>query len=421
MMRLQHLLPAVAILLLSTVANGQKKGQFLPVDPFVMTQVNYVIDADITAESSLVAATVQVEYRNTTADTLTEIWFQTGYRLISADSAGFDTLGVSEGRCVIDSVSMHGITAGGDSVTFDGNLLKVIMPSRILPGKSGYFQITFKTKLPASTYDENSAIFLPLVNWYPKVCGYVDAPYLTDSVAAMYESRGERADYDLRVNIDTSLSLIFAAHLLNEKHHYGLLSRFVEGTVYEDFISHVGMGIDGLKYEPVFDRPTKPYLLRTTNVTGFPIIVSTRLIRDRIKDDNLAVEICYPPSDRALWGGFVASSACELLKRLEILLGPFPPRHLTIVAGDGDYMGALSDRLLILPRTIDDPDLLYTALGFQLTTCWQLELAGDSTAARPSYEDLVRELLTVRSAADTDEMIDKYNTWCDRHHRAQGR
>lgn len=421
MMRLLHSLAVVVLILLSTVAHGQQKGQFLPPDPFVMTSVSYVIDVDITPESSLVAATMQLKYQNTSNDTLTQVWFQAGYNINPVDSTFHDSLTLPDGRCFIDSVSMQGVTVGGDSLTFNGKVMKVRMPSRILPGKTGYFQITFKTKPPAPTQEENDAIVMRLVNWYPKVCRYVDSGWLTDSAVSMRENEGERADYDLHVNIDTSLSLIFAAHLLNEKHHYGLLPRFADGTVYEDFTNRNGMGIDGLKYRSVFDQAKKPYLLRTVNVTGFPVIVSKRLLRDRIRDESLAIEVCYRPSDSTLWGGFVASSAYELMKRLESRLGKLPPRYITIAESDGDDMGALSERLLVMPRTITDPDLLYTALAFQLAAVWPFEKPVDSTSARDGQHDDVHELLTERFAADSDEMIDKYKTWCDKHYRAQGR
>ena len=116
----------------------------------------------------------------------------------------------------------------------------------------------------------------------------------------------------------------------------------------------------------------------------------------------------------------MVSSAYELLKRLESRLGTFPPRYITIAQSDGDDMGALSEGLLVMPRTITGPDLLYTALAFKLAAFWPFENPADSTSVRDGRNEIVRELLTERFAADTDKMIDKYQTWCDKHQRAQG-
>ena len=132
MMRLLQLLSVVVVLLLSTVVHGQKKGQFLPSDPFSMPRLNYVIDADLSVEPPLITATLQLKYHNPAHDTLTEIWFQTGGGITPTDSTVLDSLPVSEPRCYVDSVSMHGVTIGGDSVLYDGNLLKVKMPRAML-------------------------------------------------------------------------------------------------------------------------------------------------------------------------------------------------------------------------------------------------------------------------------------------------
>ena len=409
MMRLLQLLSVVVVLLLSTVVHGQKKGQFLPNDPFSMPRLNYVIDADLLVEPPLITAILQLKYHNPAQVTLTEIWFQTGGSITPTDSTVFHSLPVTDVRCYVDSVSMHGVTIGGDSVLYDGNLLKVKMPSRILPGRSGYFQVAFKTRLPAPSGVESDQLFLPILNWYPKVIGYPDGPYLSDSTGTMYESKGEIAAVDVRVQVDTSLSLIFAAHLLNDKHHHGYLPRYHSGIVFEDIAGQHGRGIEGKEYRPVFDNAKKPFLLRATDVTGFPLILTGDLLRDRVKDDSLAVEVCYRPSDRDLWGHFVATVACELLKKLQARKGRFAPRYLTIVAGDSDFMGRISDRILVLPRTIDDPDLLYTALAFQLTEFWPHRLSTDpnSTMAFTLYE-FVGELISGEFPDNRKEMVHRY-------------
>jgi hypothetical protein len=299
---------------------------------------------------------MELEYRNISKDTLSEIHF---------------TLDKS---CRIDSILYYGSPLTEDALTYDSSILKVSLPQKLVSGETGFFLMSFETKLaPTSAASSGENLSVTYGNWCPRVCIYRDGQWYCD------KNHGEYADYNVYLEIDSSYSIAHPGELWNKKEHYGLLPTAADDTIYVDLLNEHSLGLNGVKYYPTFEGGVKRYSIRARNVTGFPFVVGTEFLRDRTSVGSLTIEVCYPQEVKAIWAGFVARSVVGLVRQLQKRLGDFLHHNLTIVAGDASHPHLNTQQLIVLPSSITDTDSLYTALAGGLANCWPPPAALDSS------------------------------------------
>ncbi len=148
---------------------------------------SYTITAQL-HEDMTVSARCDITYVNRTDVELSEVWFHL-YPAAYRDGAQFTPVTASE----IESAYPHGVSYGGiDIVKVEGgaheiggrdeDILKVQLPSAILPTQSTRISVEYTLKLPNMRhrlgYCDGT---VNLGNWFPIECaydgGFVDAPY----------------------------------------------------------------------------------------------------------------------------------------------------------------------------------------------------------------------------------------------------
>ncbi len=313
----------------------------------------YTIRAKVVPESTLVRGQMEVEYENVSDDTLAQIWFNLNPR----------------GSFHLDSILYYGAPLPDSMVLIDDSLMRVILPQKLAPGKSGFFLLAFETGLPpsAGSIDDEPILF---ADWHPSVCPYRDGRRLTGGQSGLGADIREYTLYNVVLRIDSAWSIVHPGELINEKEHYGLLPRLHDDTILVDIVGRYSYGPDNTRYNAEFPSGIKQYLVRVRTSTDLVFAAHPDFVRDRTIAGKVAIEVCYPRKLQTTWAAFVARSTVALVRQYEQVLGEYPHRRLTIVAAHARQHGSSARQLVILPAAIRDTGLLYTALAVELANCW---------------------------------------------------
>lgn len=338
--------------------------------PLPIPKIVYTIRADVVPESLLVRGDMELEYRNFSDDTLSEIHFRLDLNAHPPDD-----------YCRIDSILYYGAPLGEDEISVDDAFMKVLLPSRLAPGATGFFLIAFQSRLaPRPPLASSTGGHVRFSRWYPRICPYKDGRWHHDRYRGHGRSAGEYARYNVALQIDSAYSIVHPGELLNEKEHYGLLPKRAGDTVYVDLMHRHSRGFGEARYYPEFPSSFKRYFVRARNATDFSFVVGPEFIRDRTYRDSLTIEVCYHNEAGKVWAGFVARSTVNLIGQYEKRLGRFPYNYLTVVAGEPDEYRR-SQQLIVLPADIADSRLLYAALAVEIADCWFSPVLPDSSGA----------------------------------------
>ncbi|MCK4857312.1 MAG: hypothetical protein KAT58_05050, partial [candidate division Zixibacteria bacterium] len=346
-------------------------------------------------ESLLVRGQMELEYRNFSDDTLSEIYFRLDLNTHSPN-----------GYCRIDSMLYYGAPLTEDEISVDNAIMKISLPSKLAPEATGFFLIAFESRvasLHASSLDEghDESHNVTFYRWYPCVCPYKDGRWYTDEYTGYDRSTGEYARYNVALQIDSAYSIAHPGKLLNEKEHYGFLPKGVDDTVYVDLVNKHSFAFGGVRYHPEFPSGHKWYFVRARNATDFSFVVGPQFIRDRTYRDSLTIEVCYGKEVQKVWAGFAARSTLGLIKQYEKWLGKFPHNNLTVVAGEGPDENHRSQQILVLPANITDSSLLYATLAVELANCWLSPVLPDSSGAGQWFDEGLAYYVAIRALYDS--------------------
>ena len=384
----------VGIIIASAVLSQHHTHEHAAV-PLHIPKIVYTIKADVVPESLLVRGQMELEYRNFSDDTLSEIYFRLHLNTHSPD-----------GYCRVDSILYYGAPLTEDEISVDNAIMKISLPGKLAPEATGFFLIAFESRvapLHASSLDKghDKGHYVAFYRWYPCVCPYKDGRWDTDQYAGRDRSTGEYARYNVALQIDSAYSIAHPGKLLNEKEHYGLLPKGVDDTVYVDLLNKHSYAFGGVRYHPEFSSGYKRYFVRALNATDFSFVVGPQFIRDRTYRDSLTIEVCYRKEVQEVWAGFAARSAFGLIKQYEKWLGKFPHNNLTVVAGEGLEENHRSQQLLVLPANITDSSLLYVTLAVELANCWFSPVLPDSSGAGQWFDEGLAYYVAIRALYDS--------------------
>ncbi|MFH1372731.1 MAG: hypothetical protein ABII79_02925 [bacterium] len=321
--------------------------------PLPIPHIIYTIRAEVTPESTLVRGQMEVEYENVSNDTLSQIWFKLN----------------PQGSFHLDSILYYGAPLPDSMVLIDDSLMRVTLPQKLAPGRSGFFLLAFETGLPPPTgsIDDEPVLF---ADWHPSVCLYRDWRRLTGWRSGPGADIREYSLYNVELRIDSAWSIVHPGELINEKEHYGLLPLLHDDTVLTDIVGRHSYGPGGAGYKAEFPSGIKQYLVRARTGTDLVFAAHPDLVRDRATAGKVAIEVCYPRKLQSTWAVFVARSTAALVRQYEQVLGEYPHSRLTIVAAHAHQLGSSARQLVILPAAIRDTGLLHTALAVELANCW---------------------------------------------------
>jgi hypothetical protein len=368
--------------------------------PLYVPEVTYTIRAEVFPESSLVKGTMDIEYRNSSADTLREIHLYLGpgsypvgheldfHDINLGDSVEYNSHSSEGPYCRLDSILFRAARLDRNPVMVDSSTMRVYLPVALPPGEVAPFVVAFRARLAApGTRPPGSNGWQVATDWIPRVTVYRGGTWHTGRPDRLLTNDSESARFNVALRVDSSYMLIVPGKLLNEKDHYGTFPRNIGDTVFVDVLRNLrAFGADRA-YTPIFESGYREYFFRLQNGNNCPFVIAHDVIMDRTEVDQLPIEIYYQSDIADTWESYVARSARELVSVYQARLGSFPYEKLSIVADADSLRHSGYREMLFVPRAIDDPSLLHTALAVQAARCWFADIYPDRIPADAGFDE----------------------------------
>ncbi|MCK4461831.1 MAG: hypothetical protein KAW46_08490 [candidate division Zixibacteria bacterium] len=372
------------VLLNSLPALAQTRGHqhpnFRAGSPPYIPAVRYSFRGEVKPESLLVRGLLELEYRNSTDDSVGEVCLFTGMPIIDPHDTSMNT---EPPYMRLDSMLCYGVPLSKSELFVDGRTITAVLPRRLASGGKAFFIMTFETRL-GSGVDSKSSSSVVYTGWYPRVAAFRDGRWYTRTSDVFDNAVPEFADFAMALKIDSAYSLVYPGELINDKEHYGLLPPAHNDSIYVDIVNQHQQEYAGIKYKPLFESGYKNFYIRSRNDIDFSFVAQKGLIRDRAYVDSLTVEVCYPPELSEVWAGFVAAEAACVTRSLEDKLGTFPYSHLRIASSNDAPTGVDSRQVVVLRSDVTDTLLLRTILAVQISQCWYPAWPSDSNDTSPA-------------------------------------
>ena len=202
-------------------------------------KVDYTIDVTLNDLAKTLKGFERITYTNNSPDTLTYIWFHVWPNAYKTDRTAFSEQQLRNGntafyfsdkeqRGYINQLDfkVNGLPAKMEDHPEHIDIIKVWLPTPLLPGKQAIITTPFHVKLPYNFsrggYDSNS---FQITQWYPKPAvydrkGWHPMPYLDQG--EFYSNFG---DYDVRITVPKDYVVAATGVLQNQEEKEWLKSR----------------------------------------------------------------------------------------------------------------------------------------------------------------------------------------------------
>ena len=349
--------------------------------PFRAPAITYRVVATVFPDSSLVVGSVEIDYKNNTSDSLTEICLNTGPTgLQPGDSLplygkGSATCGQYSGEdsqtdlCCIDSILYQAARLTVLPVMIDSESIRIGLPSPMPPGDRETLLIAFHLTYAQPDDTITAQNWYMLGRWFPTVAVHRDGIWYTAGSVPRFDVDGQPSQFTVTIDIDSSYTIIAPGELINEKEHYGTFERSKGDTVFVGVLSHLFAYAKDRPYRPQFRNGVKQYVFRLADGNNFPIVITRAAMLDRSYDDDLPVNVWYNLNLKDIWQRRVAKEARESLSRLKRKLGTYPFPSMTVFPVSGPEQSHYRETVTI-PAAIENTDELLVALENQLARSW---------------------------------------------------
>ncbi len=371
---------------------------------------SYIIRVAVQPESLLVRGSMEIDYRNTSFDTLHEVYFALP---LNDTSIVRDTLGTP--FCRLDSLLYRGAPLSGEDLETDGIVLTAHIPGGIPPMESGAFLLAFESRLSKDfLFDKDNG--LDLSRWYPEICARAGGVWYLPDRLYPDSSLREYADYSLELTVDSSWSLLFPGELINDKQHFGLLPRPDDTTVQEDILENFSQIPGGKHYVPMFEAGTRIYYVTARNETGFPLLLHRGLTYDRAVVDSIDIRVAYSKRQKKRWHGSIAAAAAQLTRIDLDSLGPLDCRHLTIAPAPIPTAAGSHSTLMMLPNKTRSRSLLHQMLAIRTAQLWLPRAVPDIDSTSWVLDEGLAcfVAMSLGAAGDSEKVyldLDNYRRW----------
>ncbi len=379
---------------------------------YFQQHVSYEIDVKLNDQEHTLSAFEKVEYTNNSSDTLEYIWFHIWPNAYKNDSTAFAKQLLRLGstrfhyskhneRGYIDSLdfSVDGISASWEYHSDWIDVVKVLLPSSLYPGRSTIIETPFFVKLPKIfSRLGHTGKHYEITQWYPKPAvydkdGWHPMPYLN-----MGEFYSEFGSFDVTISLPKEYRVMATGDLFNsgkELQWLDSLARIGDSLLSLDnkqFKKKIkllkknkktNLEKDGKKIESDNPSEFKTIQFKQDNVHDFAWFADPNWIVNK-------GELWLDKSQRkvTLWSMYLPKNAKLWKRSIEYLhdsgywyskfYGDYPYNHLTAVDGDMSAGGGMEyPNITVISRSVSE-DLLEFVIMHEVGHNWFYGILGNN-------------------------------------------
>ncbi|MFZ5980407.1 MAG: hypothetical protein ACOYVF_07215 [Candidatus Zixiibacteriota bacterium] len=356
-------------------------------------KTNYTLKAEFVPESLLIRGKAEIVYRNLSEDTLKAIYLDLGYptyapghepdltSLVFEDILAGKLQALNHGFCRLDTL-LYNVAPllKNPEMAGDSSLMKIFLPTPLIPGGEGFFIVVFETRLgSAAAVPDFSSRTLTVDTWHPVIPVYEGGHWHFEKDTISGKRLNDYSVFRVSLKIDSAYSLIGSGHLLNEREHYGFLPKLSEDSLYIDLVKQQAELVPGVVYHPMFAKGYKEYYWRTRGVQGFSFVIGKNFSLDRTETDQTLITTAYSSVKSKLWQEEVIKTVNEIIADMTAILGRYPYRELTVVTGSDRADTEPPDNFIPVPAYINGREKLTVYLTLKIIESWFPRIAPGET------------------------------------------
>ncbi len=353
-------------------------------------QVNYTIDVSLNDKEHSLSGFEKIEYSNNSPDTLLFIWFHvwpnaykndktafSDQELINGDTRFYFSDKEDKGYINRLDFKVNNITADVEDHPQHIDIIKVILPEALAPGKSVLITTPFHVKLPYNfSRGGHDGESYQLTQWYPKPAvydkkGWHPMPYLEQG-----EFYSEFGTFDVRITVPKNYVVAATGELQNTEEKEWLKTRanftWQPETIKEKNRQGVTKTIK--QKFPYSDKETKTLNFKQDRIHDFAWFADKRFI---VKQDTcmlssgrvVTVGAYFREENKETWDSCVYYGK-DALRHYSSLVGEYPYNAASVVSGPKNYGGGMEYPMITVIAPTNDKRALDGVIAHELGHIW---------------------------------------------------
>ncbi|MBC7903967.1 MAG: M1 family metallopeptidase [Gemmatimonadaceae bacterium] len=356
-------------------------------------QVNHLIDVTLVDSTHELNGFEKIEYYNNSPDTLDFIWFHIWPNAFKNDRTAFSEqrlqnnktdfyFSKKEERGYINRLDfkVDGLSAELEDHPQHIDILKLILPAPLLPGKMVNISTPFHVQLPRNfSRGGHVGDSYQVTQWYPKPAvydknGWHPIPYLD-----LGEFYSEFGNYDVRITVAANYVVAATGELQDESERAWLNTRREFNWV--PLVTKKLVKTKSRRYQkkivqdyPASSGEMKTIQFKQSRIHDFAWFADKRF---RVKADSMVVAdgrtvklfSYFLPASAAQWDNSI-SDIREAVRTRSELVGPYPYGSVSVVEAKMGVDGGMEYPMITSISPVSDKGTLTSVIGHEVGHNW---------------------------------------------------
>lgn len=353
-------------------------------------QVNHTIDVSLNDSAHTLSAFQTIEYYNNSPDTLRYIWFHVWPNAYKNDKTSYSDQALENGstkfyfsgkesKGYINRLNfkVNNITARVEDHPEHIDIIKVLLPSPLLPGSKLLITNTFHVKLPdIYSRSGHDGQMYQVTQWYPKPAvydrkGWHPLPYLDQG-----EFYSEFGNYTVNITLPANYVVAATGELQNnnEKNWIKTRESFSWKPIRNKEKTAYGQIRNTYQNFPDSDPQTKTIQFKQDNVHDFAWFADKRFIvqQDSVvlsSGKHVTLATYYTTEEKERWQKSNGYSKVAV-KGYSTLVGEYPYSTVSVVQGAKSFAGGMEYPTITVISPVNDDRTLEKIIIHEIGHNW---------------------------------------------------
>ncbi len=370
-------------------------------------QVNYTIDVSLNDKEHTLTGFEKIEYSNNSPDTLRFIWFHLWPNAYKNDKTAYTDQALENGstkfyfsgkedKGYINRLEfkVNNVTATIEDHPNHIDIIKLVLPSPLLPGEKTIITTPFHVKLPFNfSRGGHDGQSYQITQWFPKPAVYDKNGWHPMTYLDQGEFYSEFGQFDVSITLPENYVVAATGELQNvqEKEWLKTRNNYNWEPVTEKEKNAYGQTKTTLQLFPQSATKTKTLQYRQNNVHDFAWFADKRYIVNydscQLSSGKIVdVFTFYTPKHKKMWSLTVAN-AKDAIRHYSNLVGEYPYSIVSVVQGPDNLGGGMEYPTITSISPTNDEKALDVVIAHEIGHNWFSGILGSNERKHPWMDE----------------------------------
>ncbi len=381
--------------------------KFTAFSQYWQQQVNYTIDVSLNDQEHTLTGFEKIEYINNSPDTLRFIWFHIWPNAHKNDKTAYTDQALENGstkfyfsnkedKGYINRLEfkVNNITATIEDHPNHIDIIKLVLPSPLLPGEKTIITTPFHVKLPFNfSRGGHDGQSYQITQWFPKPAAYDKNGWHPMTYLEQGEFYSEFGQFDVSITLPENYVVAATGELQNVQEKEWLKTRgnYSWEPVTGKEKNAYGQTKTTLQLFPQSATKTKTLQYRQNNVHDFAWFADKRYIVNYDSCQLASGKIVdvftfYTPKHKKMWSVTVAN-AKDAIRHYSNLVGEYQYSIVSVVQGPDNLGGGMEYPTITSISPTNDEKALDVVIAHEIGHNWFSGILGSNERKHPWMDE----------------------------------